>query len=251
MLGTLGLATKQETQELEVLADEEAPTPTGGWVKIAKLTRPQRVSITTTEGYDPIELTVPLLFDAVMPTVDREDIEYALQKLEWMAGRGVLFKGKPGHPALGDPPLVQVWSEDGHGNSIPLIPKAFQTPSIRWKVTDLAFDKSPLRAASGHRTRQAVVVTLTQDESSPTSTSSVERAALRGTLKGKFLTQKIGAGPKTISELAAFLVKAPSERSALTAAIIKANASNRAIGTNPEKRLPVGTEVKVPIEGFA
>ncbi len=238
----------REEFELEVLADEEAATPTGGWPKIAKVARPQRVSYTVPEGYDPIELTIPVLFEATIPSQDREDVEYSLQVLEWMAGRGILFKGKPGHPGEGDPPLIQVWTEDGNGREVPLIPKQYQTVGLQWFITDLAFDTKPNRDASQHRTRQAVKITLLQCETAPGSTldSSTARALARHE-KGQSRGVKGGvAGSFTITEIADRLAKSPAERTALIRAIIKANLGNRRVGVNPEKRLPEGVVVLVP-----
>lgn len=250
--GTLGvLGGKKslfEEQEFDVLADNDGVVPVGGWPKIAKVARPQAVSVTVLEGWDPIELAIAVIF---LSGPDREDVELNIQKLEWMAGRGILFKGKPGHPGKAPLPSIRIWSEDGHGHEVPLVPKQYQTKGLRWKVTDIAINKDVDRARSAHRTRQPVVITVLQDESSPTSASAVQRAALRGSVKGKFAEVEVGQGERTISQIAAALVKTPAERASLTKAIINANKSNRKIGTNPEKQLPLHLRVKVPLEPLA
>ncbi|HTG23810.1 MAG TPA: hypothetical protein VK681_27500, partial [Reyranella sp.] len=82
-VGFLGLTLTGESRAFTALAGEGAPTPTEGWVKIAKVQRFQRTSITTPEGYDPYVLSVPVLFDAVALTKNRPDVEADILTLEW------------------------------------------------------------------------------------------------------------------------------------------------------------------------
>jgi hypothetical protein len=146
---------------IEVLADEAAPTPSAGYAKWAHIPRPQRKALTVLEGYEPMTLTVPVLFDAVRENGFQEDVEDQIQWLEWMGGRGIKFV-KSTEDGVGKPPLVEVYSAKGSERETPLVPKPFQTPNIKWFVDDLTFDEHPLRKSGGARIRQAVVVKLVE-----------------------------------------------------------------------------------------
>jgi hypothetical protein len=234
-----------EENLFEVLAGEGGPTPTDGYAKWAHVPRPQRVAMTVLEGYEPMTMTVPILFDAVVATRRREDIELNIQKLEWMAGRGILFRGKPGHPGQGDSPLVRVFTTDGAGRPTPLVPKQFQTKDLLWIVTGLAFDETPDRNKAGHRIRQKVTVTLTQYEGSPGTSfdSASTRRRARELAAGKFKVFKTTTAINTIQLVASRY----AHNTSAAREIIQANRGNRKIGNNPEKHLHVGTHVKVPL----
>jgi len=107
-----------------VLAGEGSPTVTGGWVKLAKVQRFQRVSVTVPEGYDPRVITVPITFDATVG--DREEgsqkIEADIKTLEWMAGR----EEHPTSEIAGEPPYVEVYTKIGKVRTN-LVPTQFQS----------------------------------------------------------------------------------------------------------------------------
>lgn len=126
-----------------VLAQETAPQITGGWVKLAKVQRFQRVSVTVPEGYDPRVLTVPIMFDATAPrgaevqaaegkvakAIENgaAQIEENIKALEWMAGR----EEHPSGEVTGEPPYVQVYTvaKNAKNETIPinLVPSQFQS----------------------------------------------------------------------------------------------------------------------------
>ncbi len=150
-----------DKQSIEVLADEAAPTPSTGYAKWAHIQRPQRKALTILEGYEPMTLTVPILFDAVRTNGLQEDCENEIQWLEWMGGRGIKYR-KPYEAGVGKPPLIQVYAAEGNNRERPLIPKPFQTPNVKWFVDDIVFDEHPLRSPGGARIRQAAVVKLVE-----------------------------------------------------------------------------------------
>jgi hypothetical protein len=236
-----------EEKAFEVLAGEGGATATDGYAKWARVPRPQRVAMTVLEGYEPMTMTVPVIFDAVVASRRREDIELNIQKLEWMGGRGVLFQGV-GKPGQGDSPLVQIETTDSTGRGTPLVPLQFQTADLRWVVTGIAFDESPDRNHSGHRIRQKVTVTLTEHVSSPGTSfdSSTTRRRAREAVAGQYRTFVTTDAVNTIERVA---VRFAHNLSA-TREISRANSGNRKIGSNPEKPLPRGTHVKVPLSAI-
>jgi hypothetical protein len=225
-------------QFVEVLAGEGAPIPSGGYAKWAHILRPQRTALTTFEGYEPMTLTVPVLFDAVRENGVREDVEASIQILEGLAGRGIRLP--EGFTAgVGKPTLVVVYSSTGN-RANQLIPKPFQTQNIQWFVEDITFDEHPLRDAGAARIRQAATIKLVQYVRDPLT----PRAKKKGSD-----THSITRSLNTVKRLVRHYLKGPQSRlHEAVAATIKANSFNKKIGTNPEKHLPVGTHVRIPRE---
>jgi hypothetical protein len=224
-----------ETKTFTVLAGEGAPVPTEGWPKIAKVQRFQRVSLTVPEGYDPYVLSVPILFDSVALTKNRPNVEADIATLEWMAGRSP--RGEP--EATGPPPQVMVYSTDSQGNMTSLVPKQFQTvhgSSQQWYLLAPNFDPKPLKDRSGARIRQLATIELLEI----VDTESQIRGArvIRELFKNKFRTVESDAAANTIKRVAL--------REGLPEGWQAILAANRNLGTNSEKRLPVGTKVKIP-----
>lgn len=231
-VGFFGHTLTGEAKSFTVLAGEGAPTPTEGWVKLQKVQRFQRTSVTVPEGYDPYVLTVPLLFDAVARTI-RRNVEQDIQTLEWMAGRSP--RGEP----KGPPPLVMVYSTDSAGNLTNLVPKQFQTvpgASQQWYVGPIALDPNPLRNRPGDRIRQAATVTLT--EAVNTEQSVQEARAKREEVKGKFRVVHSTKAANTIKKVAVSLGIAGAWKAILEA--------NRGVTTDPEKKLNPGTRIRIP-----
>lgn len=232
-----------DNRHFQVLAGNGAPSPTGGWAKIATINRPGRVGYTVPTGYDPIGMRVPILFDAVMRTSDREDIEDNVLKLEWMAGRDPRPKGGE---VKGPPPYVEVSTVDSRGNTTPLVPRQFQSvPGVsrQWWITDLAFDESDdgcKRDASGARIRQAVVVSLTQIVSTAGTLASNRKA--RDIVKGKYKTVHSTKTADTIKRVAV-REGIPSSWKAILQA-------NRKLGASAEKHLRPGTPIRIPLTAF-
>lgn len=215
-----------------VLAGDGGVIPTGGWVKTSELERPLQLSYTVATGWSARVITVPILFDSVMETKSRPNIEADIQTLEAMAGRST-------EPTGGEPPYVEVYSVDSTGKTTPLVPKAFQgtegEPQL-WFITNIEFDDTEtIRDSAGARLRQAAVVTLTEIISTP----GVREAnlAAKASVKGKFKTVYSDNAADTLIKVA--------KREGLVRdwhAILKANPKI----ASGEKRLKVHTAIRIP-----
>lgn len=225
---------------ITVLAGEGAPTVVGGWVKVAKVPRFQRISITIPEGYDPLVLNVPILFDAVVQTKDRPDIESQIVTLEEMAGR-------PKGDTTGEPPYVEVFAADAEGNRTNLIPRKFQEDSeLLWWITGINWDTNPLRDPGGERIRQAATVELTEIYLSGSARENA--VSKRNKLAaGRPKTFKTTATVDTIKRVAKALASRFHNKALISnwQLLLKANPR---LGNNPEKPLKHGTIVKIPVD---
>jgi hypothetical protein len=231
-IGFFGHTQAGERRIVVVLAGEGAPTPTGGWVKVAQVPRFQRLSFTIPEGYDPYKLTVPIQFEAVKQVKGRKDLEADILNLEWMAGRAA--RATP----MGEPPYVEVYSVNSEGKQIPLVPLRFQGEpgqSRQWWMTGLEFDPSPIKDVGGDRLRQKASVTLEEIVSTPSAVA--RNRAAREEAKGAYFTVYSTEAENTIRRIAA-IYGVPSSAQA----ILEANPS---IGSS-EKELRVGTAVRIP-----
>jgi len=242
-IGFFGHTSTGDFRTFSVLAGEGAPTPVGGWAKIATIDRPGRVGYTVPTGYDPIVMKVPILFEAVMKTRDRPDIENDVLKLEWMAGRE---PNPPGGEVKGPPPYVEVFTLDSNGTSIPLVPKQFQSEpgrSRQWWISDIQFDETTAgckRDSGGARIRQAAVVILTEIVS--TTGAIAQNRKAREAVKGKFETVRSDTSANTIKRVAA--------REGIPSAWKAILEANRKLGASAEKPLKVGTAIKIPLTAF-
>lgn len=253
-LGTLTNGVQSKSHDFVAIAGEGGPTVTGGFAKWNIIARPQRVGMTVLDGYDPITMDVPIVFDNVVNTLDAQmPVETAVQILEWMAGRGILFDGKVGHPGQGDSPLVKVQTVDGAGNKIPLVPLQYQTDDLNWIVTGLAWDGNPLRNEHGHRMRQKVTVTLTQHVGGPgtsyDSTTTRDRARRAASNAGS-TAFKVTAQNNTIRKIVTFRAHNTSHAAAVET--LQLNRSDKSLRLGPSvdadltKHLPLGTKIRVP-----
>src|ERR1700727_450756 len=224
-------------KRFSALAGEQPMIPTAGWVKLAKVARFQRVAITVPEGYEPLEVTVPILFDAVVKTKNRESVEAEILILEWMAGR-------PASTAeiKGEPPLVEVYSVNGSGRQTNLVPKPLQTVPGRnqsWYITNLAlrtsFPSEVARSSGGERIRQAVTVTLTEVVSAPSLIQ--QRREEREAVEGKFQTVTTTSALNPIRKIASRKYGKPGIWKAIQEA-------NPKLGNNGERELKSGTKVR-------
>lgn len=257
-VGTLATASPADDPRLlggyaqyafTVLADESAATITGGFAKWAVIDRPQRVGMTVLQGYDPLVMDVPILFDNVVPQPDK-DVERCIQILMWMAGRGKLFAsdGHIGASGQGDSPIVNVYSASSNGRETAMIPP--DAHGIDWVVTGLAFDPNPLRDRGGRRIRQAVTVTLTQHSGSPGTSldSAAVRARARKSLDGQFVHFPVTAAHNTIRKITTFAAHNPSPAAARE--VLKANKHKLRLGPSIDAplipHLKAGTKIKVP-----
>lgn len=230
-------------EAVEVLcSDGNAITVTDGWPKYAHVTRHGRVALTVHEGYEPLTVTIPIMFDAVAVTKNRQHVESQIALLEWMAGRGPKREAELGGEIIGEPPLVQISCTDANGVPKNLIPKQFQGISgpneQLWYIGTLTLDAASLRDAGGERLRQTGTVTLTEFIASPTVQAAQLKA--RESAKNKFLVRHTTAAYRTVLELLKHL-----KIHASTANVKAVLAANPKIH-HPEKNLPLHTAVRIP-----
>lgn len=153
------------------LAGETPPIITTGYAKFTKIDRPERAGLVSFDGYDPIEMKVPIRFESDDTRRDGikrgnhdngQGIEKDCALLDRMAGRGQ-FHGA----ATGPPPIITVSTTGGTDKDVlPLIPLAYQVSTKNplgphWHVVDIEWDdSSALRNKFGNRIRQLATVTL-------------------------------------------------------------------------------------------
>lgn len=222
---------------VEVLAGDGAPTASGGYAKWAHIPRPQRVSLTVFEGYEPMTLTVPVLFDSVRNNGVEENCENQIQWLEWMAGRGV--KHHPGFQVgVGKPARVVVYTtHGGKAKATPLVPVPFQSANLKWFVEDIVWDEHPLRSSGGARIRQAASVKLVQYVQDPVGAPPKKEG-----YKTFHTTRTLNTLKKLVL---AHARGTPAHRAEAVKVTLKENAHNRAIGSHAEKALKLNTAVRM------
>lgn len=196
-------------QVLNVLAGDNPPKIVGGFAKFTTIDRFSRTGLNQFTGYDPLQMSVPLRFEAlsyqitqgftqIKPNNPRptkisattlahqvksyqdnqaQDVESQIRLLERMAGRGA-FSGA----GIGPPPVIRATTTDADGNVIGLIPKSYQWTKANagplWRLSGLEWDDGALRNASGNRIRATCTVTLTEHtHSSLASQSAAARAS--------------------------------------------------------------------------
>ena len=235
-IGWFAHTSTGEDKSFVVNAGDGAPTVVKGWPKVAIVPRMGRVSLTVREGWDPIEMTVPVLFEAVALTNPRQDVEADILILEWMAGRS---PHPVGGETQGEPPYVEIYAVNSAGVQVPLVLLQYQGEpgrSQQWFITDIAFDPGALRVQDAKRVRQAATITLLEIVSTP-GVVKKNRAA-REEVKEKFKLWHSNKAENTIRRIAAGHHVPSSWK-----AILKANPK---LGTNAEKPLISGTPVKIP-----
>ena len=241
VINFLGHRGSESAGPVSVLAGEAAPVVKGGWPKIAKVPRFQRVALTIPEGWEPVELELSVMFDNIRESKEQRDLEKDIADLEWMAGRQ---PNPPNGEPRGEPPFVEVYSVDNQGNLAYLIPAHYSSAveyngrTKQWWLTDIVFDSGALRDTIGRRERQKATITLTEIVLSP---SALERIRGQRPTTGyhTYVTTKT---VNTIKKVARF-----DAHTADIAAILKANPK---LGRNPEKHLNPGTRVRVPLSAI-
>lgn len=227
------------------------PRVTGGWAKINVIDRPQRLGMTVPQGYDPATLEVSIQFEGLIrqPHGVRAfpggGVEYDIQQLEWMAGRGKLYGARQdnrvGHPAVGDPPLVSVASYRSDGTESNLIPPNLH--GIEWLISHIEYDPNPIRNRHGDRTRQVAAVTLTEFVASPGTTydspSTRARARGHGGYTARTTTNAIGTIAKITEH---YVPKATHKRKMEVLDYNKSRLHVRSL----HQHLKAHTEVRIP-----
>jgi hypothetical protein len=247
--------TNSTVPPFSVLAqDSVAPTVTGGFAKWNIVGRPQRVGFTVIDGYDPVTMTVPVMFDAVtydpLSTANTgAELERDIQILEWLGGRGKLYAsgGGVGAPGQGDSPLVSVASVNSQGIETNLIPPNCR--DINWVVTGIDYDTGPLRNGAGDRVRQLVTVTLTQHIGAPGTTFDSPSVRAKGNAAASGYTYfTITAKDDTIRKIMSFRAHNPQLTAART--VLKLNEKalhfSRSVDADLTKVLKLGDKIKVP-----
>lgn len=142
------------TRTISVLADLNTgrPTLTGGGAKWNTIDRPQRTGLTTFAGYDPMQISIPVLFDNfVVGTTIQDDVDM----LWLMWGRGPGAANASSHKAA---PVIGVT-----GDLMPPITQASSTNPgpPNWVITAIDEDgASAVHNSAQHLVRLAVVVSL-------------------------------------------------------------------------------------------
>lgn len=153
--------TLRKGDVFHVLAGDQAPRIVNGYAKFDVIERPMRTGLNVFTGYDPVEMEIPIRFQA-RDVTDGSGVERDIKLLERMAGR-------PGAaPAVGPPPVIQVSTTDNAGRVVPLIPSNFQwsgkgSRTPLWRIMNpIDWDPDPIRNAKGNRITQKAVVTVRQ-----------------------------------------------------------------------------------------
>lgn len=145
------------------------PEGYGGWNPV---TRPKNVALLDWVGFDPMSLTIPVLFD---DWTTQKSVENDILALELLAGRG------PGGGGRRQPPDVELAAVAGFGS---LIPHNFNGETNRWVITSLEWStdeddilrrKAQGDGSGGHRVRQAGTVVVSQRPKDPGEELSVAK----------------------------------------------------------------------------
>lgn len=200
--------------EIPVLMGDGAVTPTGGerWNRIP---RPQRKDITVFDGYDPWQLDIPVMFDALSADYGdyiasrqphaargvRGSSARALQKhLEQLVGLQNRGSAAP-QAARGIPPLVTL-SASQNSRPVPLVPS--YVDGVYWLLQSITWDGKPARNADGMIVQQLAQLSFMEYVSGPfdtTSLSPAARAKQRAADANKFVSRVMPKG-RTLFEFA-------------------------------------------------
>lgn len=157
--------------DLVVLLGDDTIKVTAGGGKWEITERPQQVSMTTFAGVEPVQLTLPLLFDGWR---GRTSQERKLRK------------------------LFTVWRGDEESPPGVLTVTGIPLPVRRWVIEAIDYG-DPLLSTDGNRIRQPLSLTLR--EYVPPTYLQLRRRALQGTKgKTKVITSRKGDTPTTIAK---------------------------------------------------
>lgn len=251
----VGTTTKGDApKSFDVLAGDGAPAITNIGAKVNTIDRARRKGFTVVSGYDPIQMDVPIQFEALTDRPGKwwaltPDLDGDIRKLIWMAGRGKLWK--TGHAAVGDPPLVTVTT---YGTGVNLIPPDFQyngnPGDIHWVITNAALDRSVdgyIGNRAGKTVRQKATVTLLEWSSVPNSDTENSPAARQKARTGNpngFRVELTDARHPNVATVTKHATNRGDK-----AAYNEVLKTTRAHGVNVRsylKTLPNGTKVYIP-----
>lgn len=261
LTGKLGAVTPKGTKvgpeehHITALVGTEGVTPTAGWGKWAKVGRRQRTALTVLEGYDPYTITIPILLDAGY--LSFEDIEKQCSILEWFGGRGTIFRGKPGHPGQGEPPIIEVFSESelvprwcqsglgSEGSTLYVLenPIEYNMCGREW-ITPIR--RAGSEPSAGRRTRQAATLTLVQYNGAAgnTSDSAANRFNVAQAQAHSFLSWTVADNINTFTRIAKHFNHTDPAR--IPEAAREIQQANPKYGASVYKPLPRGAKIRVP-----
>lgn len=240
-VGSIARQNNLQTTQFQVLAGDGPPTITGGYAKWVNVPRPQQTGLTIFQGYDPLTVEVPILFDNVIPSGLEgytNTVEPAIVTLEWMAGRPLAF---------GVSPLVRVTSSDAQGLPCALMPFVAQRQAFI--ISNLAWGTDAIRDRFGNRIRQSAVVTLTAHNGAP---GDIDNAAQRkkalSAQSGKYLNVPLSVANNTIRKLTVAFAHNRDPRAART--VLSANKTRLKLGSSIDQALiprhTPGTTIRIP-----
>jgi len=152
----VGFTSGYQWTPFDTICGPNPPTITGGYAKWTPLERPLQRALTIFQGYDPVQMTVDVIFgqwdsttgwyqdDATGSNIEKKQIA----GFEWMAGSNFVS---------GPSPAVYVYSHSTQGGDTDLIPS--QYAGVPWVVTDLKWGTA-YRNPNGYRIWQEATVTL-------------------------------------------------------------------------------------------
>jgi hypothetical protein len=241
----------EEEYALNAICGTEGVKITGGWGKWKIVGRPQRVGITVLEGYDPMTVTIPLIIDKAGASVESE-----IAILEWLGGRGRLFKHRPGYAGQGDTPLIELYSTNGSEQQTALVPRILQDEGkseIRFVVSNIEYDIcgreyiQAIRNKQFERIRQAATVTLLQYEGAMGNSldSPANRKNVNRQLKNDFVWVTTRKGMDSFKTIAKAYNK--HQHANIAKAAREIQKANPKLGASVDKKFRIGIRVKVPL----
>lgn len=264
LLGKIGALGKhsnkplEESQEVIGLIGTEGITVTAGYGKWTKVARMQRTALTVLEDYEPYAIDLPLILDvqASRPVnkagEESSDIEEYVNRMEWMGGRGSLFKNAPGKPGEGETPIIAISSA---GSLVPnWMQQGKEGGEILWVIEKLEYNTMgrewvlPIRhEKTGRRIRQALNVSLLEYSGAPNAhyDSQANRVRILQTQSQKMELFTVEGGVNTFLRIAKHYLGS-AEHSRIPDAARELQKVNAKYGASITKILPHGAKIRVP-----
>lgn len=185
----------KQANAFSVRLGEEVPKVTDGYAGWVVTQRPRLRGLTEWKGNNPLTMTIPILFDALIPDAQGVansgyNLEQDIRKLEKMAGLDA---------NVTEPPLVKF-----HSNGV--VPNdEHDAKQLTWVIFDISWGDA-VRNAQGNRVRaEAVVTVATFTVDDELSQSSAKKNKTKQPKKGKSAKHKTHHVKKgeTLSSIAA------------------------------------------------